>query len=359
MVQLLTPEGERTENPDYPLQISDDEIAALYRDLVLVRRIDTEAVALQRQGELGIWASCLGQEAAQVGSGRALRPHDMAFPSYRELGVAWCRDVDPATMLGLFRGTSLAGWDPFEHNFNTYTIIIGAQTLHATGYAMGIQCDGAVGTGDPERDTACLVYFGDGATSQGDVSESMVWAGSSHLPVVFFCQNNQWAISEPVERQSRIPIFERANGFGFPGVRVDGNDVLASLAVTRQALDHARSAQGPTLIEAYTYRINPHTTNDDPRRYRAASEVEAWKAKDPIDRVRKYLVNHTDISPEFFDELGQESTKLAEHLRTACRTLPEPTPESLFDNVFAEMPDELREQRDEFAEFVRSVEVGA
>jgi 2-oxoisovalerate dehydrogenase E1 component alpha subunit len=359
MVQLLTPDGERTEHPDYPLQISDDEIASLYRDLVLVRRIDTEAVALQRQGELGLWASCLGQEAAQIGSGRALRRHDMAFPSYREHGVAWCRDVDPSVLLALYRGTSLCAWDPAEHNFNLYTIIIGAQTLHAVGYALGVQCDGAVGTGDPERDTATLAYFGDGATSQGDVSEAMVWASASNLPVVFFCQNNQWAISEPVERQSRIPLYRRAAGFGFPGLRVDGNDVLACLAVTRQALDHARSGQGPTLIEAYTYRMNPHTTNDDPRRYRAASETEAWKLKDPIDRVRKYLVNHTAIAPEFFDELDAESQQLAEHLRAACRALPDPSPESVFDDVYAHIPNELREQREAFSEFVRSVGVGA
>jgi pyruvate dehydrogenase E1 component alpha subunit len=359
MVQLLTPDGDRSEHPDYPLQISDDEIAALYRDLVLVRRIDTEAVALQRQGELGIWASALGQEAAQIGSGRALRPHDMAFPSYRELGVAWCRNVEPEVMLGLFRGTNLGGWDPATHNFNLYTIIIGAQTLHAAGYAMGVQCDGAVGTGDPERDTAVLVYYGDGASSQGDVSEAMVLASASNLPLVFFCQNNQWAISEPVERQSRIPLFERAAGFGFPGLRVDGNDVLACLAVTRRALDSARSAQGPTLIEAYTYRMNPHTTNDDPRRYRPASETEAWRLKDPIDRVRKYLVKYTDVAPEFFDDLDAESQQLAERLRVACRAMPDPTAESLFDNVYAEIPDELREQRDAFSEFVRSVGVGA
>ena len=146
MVQLLTPEGHRVHHPDYPLDITDDEIASLYRDLVLVRRIDSEAIALQRQGELGLWASLLGQEAAQIGAGRALKPQDMAFPSYREHGVAWCRDVDPLTLLGLFRGTNLGGFSPHEHNFTNYTIVIGAQTLHATGYAMGVVRDGMVGT---------------------------------------------------------------------------------------------------------------------------------------------------------------------------------------------------------------------
>lgn len=355
MVQLLTPEGQRVEHPDYSLDISDDEIGGLYRDLVLVRRIDTEAIALQRQGELGLWASLLGQEAAQIGAGRALRPQDMAFPTYREHGVAWCRDVDPLTLLGLFRGTNLGGWNPNENNFNLYTIVIGAQTLHATGYAMGVARDGAVGTGDPGRDTAVLAFFGDGASSQGDVNESFVWAGAANLPVVFFCQNNQWAISEPVERQSRVPLFQRASGFGFPGVRIDGNDVLASLAVTRKALDDARSAQGPTLIEAFTYRMNPHTTNDDPRRYRLGSESETWKLKDPIERVRAYLTREARFGAEFFDEVEAEAKRLAEHVRAGCRVLPDPTPASLFDNVHVTMPDDLRAQRDEFVSFVSEV----
>jgi pyruvate dehydrogenase E1 component alpha subunit len=355
MVQLLTPEGQRVQHPEYPLEITDDEIAGLYRDLVLVRRIDNEAINLQRQGELGLWASLLGQEAAQIGAGRALKPHDMAFPTYREHGVAWCRDVDPLALLGLFRGTNLGGFDPLEHNFNMYTIVIGAQTLHATGYAMGVVRDGAVGTGDPNRDTAVLAFFGDGASSQGDVNESFVWAGAANLPIVFFCQNNQWAISEPVERQSRVPLFQRANGFGFPGVRVDGNDVLACLAVTRRALDEARSAQGPTLIEAYTYRMNPHTTNDDPRRYRPGSEAETWKLKDPIERVRAYLTREAGYPSDFFAEVEAEAKKLAEHVRTGCRELPDPTPESVFENVHVGVPPELREQREEFVSFLSEV----
>jgi len=355
MVQLLTPEGHRVQHPDYPLDITDDEIASLYRDLVLVRRIDTEAIALQRQGELGLWASLLGQEAAQIGAGRALKSQDMAFPSYREHGVAWCREVDPLTLLGLFRGTNLGGFSPYEHNFNNYTIVIGAQTLHATGYAMGVVRDGMVGTGNPDRDIAVMTFFGDGASSQGDVNEAFVWAAASNLPVVFFCQNNQWAISEPVERQSRVPLYHRAAGFGFPGVRVDGNDVLACLAVTRRAMDDARSAQGPTLIEAYTYRMNPHTTNDDPRRYRLGSEAETWKLKDPIERVRAYLTREAGFGPEFFAEVEDEAKKLAEHIRTGCRELADPTPESVFADVHVTMPPELREQRDEFVSFLAEV----
>src|SRR6266704_6770203 len=281
LIQLLPPEGERTEHPDYPLELSAEEIRDLYRDLVLVRRIDFEAIALQRQGELGIWASLLGQEAAQVGSARALGPRDMAFPTYREHGVAWCRGLDPMKLLELFRGVSHGGWDPKAHNFHLYTIVIGSQTLHATGYAMGIQRAGLVG----ENGEAVIVYFGDGATSQGDVHEAFVYASVFNAPVVFFCQNNQWAISEPLERQSRVPLYRRARGFGFPGIRVDGNDVFACLAVTRKALAAAHTGQGPTLIEAFTYRMGAHTTTDDPSRYRLEAELEAWKLKDPIERV--------------------------------------------------------------------------
>ncbi|HEY3629736.1 MAG TPA: thiamine pyrophosphate-dependent dehydrogenase E1 component subunit alpha [Jatrophihabitantaceae bacterium] len=356
MVQLLTPEGVRVEHPDYSLDITDDEIKALYRDLVLTRRIDTEAIALQRQGELGLWASCLGQEGAQVGAGRALRHQDMSFPTYREHGVAWCQGVDPLTLLGLFRGTNLGGWDPGENNFNLYTIVIGAQTLHAAGYAMGVVRDGAVGTGDPNRDTAVLAFFGDGASSQGDVNESFVWAAADNLPIVYFCQNNQWAISAPVTTQSRVPIFHRASGFGFPGVRIDGNDVLASLAVTRKALDAARNGLGPTLIEAFTYRMNPHTTSDDPTRYRLGAEAETWKLKDPIERVRAYLAREAGVQHEFFDGIEQESEQLAEHVRAGCRALPDPEPLSVFDHVHVELTDELREQRDTYAAYLDSFE---
>jgi 2-oxoisovalerate dehydrogenase E1 component alpha subunit len=350
LIQLLTPEGERADHPDYPLDLTTDEIKALYRDLVIVRRIDTEAIALQRQGELGIWASLLGQEAAQVGSGRALTPRDMAFPTYREHGVAWCRGLDPTKLLALFRGVSHGGWDPADHNFHLYTIVIGAQTLHATGYAMGIQRDGLVG----ENGEAAIVYFGDGATSQGDVNEAFIWASVFNAPVVFFCQNNQWAISEPLERQSRIPLYQRARGFGFPGVQVDGNDVFACLAVTRKAMQAARDGQGPTLIEAYTYRMGAHTTTDDPTRYRLASELESWKLKDPVERVKAYLVRTGSADAAFFDEIEAEATQVGRHIRKACLEMPDPEPLSMFENVYAEPTALLREEREQYAAYLDS-----
>jgi 2-oxoisovalerate dehydrogenase E1 component subunit alpha len=351
-VQLLTPEGERLEHPDYPLELSADEVKGLYRDLVLVRRIDTEAIALQRQGELGIWASLLGQEAAQVGSGRALGPRDMAFPTYREHGVAWCRGVDPIKLLELYRGVSHGGWDPAEHNFHLYTIVIGAQTLHATGYAMGIQRDGLVG----EDGEAAIVYFGDGATSQGDVNEAFIWASVFNAPVVFFCQNNQWAISEPLERQSRIPLYKRASGFGFPGVRVDGNDVFACLAVTRKAMQAAREGQGPTLIEAFTYRMGAHTTTDDPTRYRLAAELEAWKLKDPVERVKAYLVRSGAADQAFFEAIDAEAADLGRSVRQGCLAMPDPAPMAIFENVYSEPTELLRTEREQFAAYLDSFE---
>jgi 2-oxoisovalerate dehydrogenase E1 component alpha subunit len=353
LVQLLTPEGERVEHPEYTLDLSPQEYRSLHRDLVLVRRIDTEATALQRQGELGIWASLLGQEAAQVGSGRALEAEDFAFPTYREHGVAWCRGVDPLWLLGLFRGVNLGGWDPTAHNFNLYTIVIGSQTLHATGYAMGIQRDGGGSGGYPG---AVIAYFGDGASSQGDVNESFVWASVYNAPVVFFCQNNQWAISEPIEKQTRIPLYQRARGFGFPGIRVDGNDVLACLAVTRAALARAREGSGPTLVEAYTYRMGAHTTSDDPTRYRLASELESWKLKDPIERLKAYLVRTGLADADFFTGVEEEADKLAQHVRDGCRGLPDPEPLDLFDDVYVENTPLLERERTEFASYLASFE---
>ncbi|MFD0774742.1 pyruvate dehydrogenase (acetyl-transferring) E1 component subunit alpha [Streptomonospora algeriensis] len=352
LVQLLTPDGELHEHPDYPLEISTEEIRGLYRDLVLVRRVDTEAVALQRQGELGLWASLLGQEAAQIGSARALRPQDMAFPSYREHGVAWVRGVAPKELLGLFRGVTNGGWDPAKYGLHLYTIVIGSQTLHATGYAMGVQRDGAAG----EDGSAVIAYFGDGATSQGDTSEAFTFAAVNNAPVVFFCQNNQWAISEPPDRQTRVPLYRRAAGFGFPGVRIDGNDVFASLAVTRKAMQQAREGQGPMLIEAFTYRMGAHTTNDDPTRYRVAAELEEWKAKDPILRLRAHMETSGIAGDDFFTEVESEADRLGERLRSECRSLPDPAPLDIFHEVYAEPNTQIDLQRAEFADYLASFE---
>jgi 2-oxoisovalerate dehydrogenase E1 component alpha subunit len=351
LVQLLTPEGERVPNPEFDKYVADigaEDLRGLYRDMVLVRRADREANSLQRQGQLGIWVPLLGQEAAQIGAGRAMRPNDMAFPSYREHGVAWCRGVQPTDLLGIFRGTDNGSWDPLAHRFQTYTIVIGNQVLNAAGYAMGQRFDGKVGDDDGE---ATMVFFGDGATSQGDVHEGFVWASVYDAPLVFFCQNNQWAISEPTERQSRLPLYQRARGYGFPGIRVDGNDVLASLAVSRWALDECRHGNGPVLIEAFTYRMDAHTTSDDPTRYRLSDELEAWKLKDPIERVRVHLVRQDMADKSFFDEVEADADQLAVDLREFCVNMPDPGPERIFSEVYAEASHVLDAQRDEYLNY--------
>ncbi|POX42132.1 pyruvate dehydrogenase (acetyl-transferring) E1 component subunit alpha [Streptomyces sp. Ru73] len=345
-VQLLTPEGERVEHPEYAIDLSAEELRGLYRDMVLTRKFDAEATTLQRQGELGLWPSLLGQEAAQIGSGRALRDDDYVFPTYREHGVAWCRGVDPTNLLGMFRGVNHGGWDPNSNNFHLYTIVIGSQTLHATGYAMGVQKDGA--------DSAVIAYFGDGASSQGDVAESFTFAAVYNAPVVFFCQNNQWAISEPTEKQTRVPLFQRARGYGFPGVRVDGNDVLAVLAVTKAALDRARTGQGPMLVEAYTYRMGAHTTSDDPTRYRGNDELAAWEAKDPILRLRRYLEAEGIADEAFFASVEKEDEALGKRVRDAVRTMPNPDDMAMFEHVYADGHALVDEERAQFAAYQAS-----
>ncbi|MBM4794794.1 pyruvate dehydrogenase (acetyl-transferring) E1 component subunit alpha [Streptomyces sioyaensis] len=352
LVQLLTPEGKRVEHPDYSIDLSPDELRGLYRDMVLTRKFDAEATTLQRQGELGLWASLLGQEAAQIGSGRALRDDDYVFPTYREHGVAWCRGVDPTNLLGMFRGVNHGGWDPSTNNFHLYTIVIGSQTLHATGYAMGVQKDGA--------DSAVIAYFGDGASSQGDVAESFTFSAVYNAPVVFFCQNNQWAISEPTEKQTRVPLYQRARGFGFPGVRVDGNDVLACLAVTRAALERARTGQGPMLIEAFTYRMGAHTTSDDPTKYRADEERAAWEAKDPILRLRTYLEAEGIVDEAYLASIDEESEALGKRVRDAVRAMPDPDDMAIFENVYADGHALVDEERAQFAAYQASfVDAGA
>ncbi|QIB44658.1 pyruvate dehydrogenase (acetyl-transferring) E1 component subunit alpha [Streptomyces aureoverticillatus] len=349
LVQLLTPEGVRVENEAYDKYVADitpDDLRVLYRDMVLTRRFDAEAVTLQRQGELGLWPSLLGQEAAQVGSGRATRADDYVFPTYREHGVAWCKGVDPTLLLGMFRGVNNGGWDPNTNGFQLYTIVIGSQTLHATGYAMGVAKDGA--------DSAVIAYFGDGATSQGDVAEAFTFSAVYNAPVVFFCQNNQWAISEPTEKQSRVPLYQRAQGYGFPGVRVDGNDVLACLAVTKWALERARAGEGPSLIEAFTYRMGAHTTSDDPTRYRRDEEREAWEAKDPILRLRAHLEAEGHADEGFFAELEAESETLGKRVRDVVRSMPDPEPMSIFENIYADGHALVDEERAQFAAYQAS-----
>ena len=359
LVQLLSPEGTLTPHRNFPIDVSGQLLRGMYRDMVLVRRFDREGNALQRQGQLNIWVPLLGQEAAQIGAGRAMRPKDMAFPSYREHGIAWCRGIDPTQLLGIFRGTDHCGWDPKATRFNCYTIVIGNQVLNATGYAMGQRLDGAIGTSaadGEDSNEATIVFFGDGATSQGDVHEGMVFAAAFDAPIVFYCQNNQWAISEPVGKQSRVPLWERSTGYGFPGVRVDGNDVVACLAVTRWALEECRSGNGPVMIEAFTYRMDAHTTSDDPTRYRLADEEQHWKLLDPIERVRVHLSRQGLADQDFFDSVNAEADALAARFRAHCIAMPKPPPERIFANVYSEPHHQLEQQQAQYLVYLASFE---
>jgi 2-oxoisovalerate dehydrogenase E1 component alpha subunit len=349
VVQLISPTGERHPSPGFDPWVDDvstEQLADLYEDMVVVRRIDTEATALQRQGELGLWPPLLGQEAAQIGSARALRPDDFVFSSYRENGVAYCRGVNFTDLMRVWRGTAASGWNPYEVGMATPAVIIGAQTLHATGYALGCKHDGV--------DSVAIAYFGDGATSQGDVNEAMVFAASFQAPVVFFCQNNQWAISEPVGLQSKRHISDRPPGFGIPSMRVDGNDVLAVMAATRIAIDRARTGGGPTFIEAVTYRMGPHTTSDDPKRYRPDGELDEWRAKDPISRVAAFLESRGAFTDALRSRVEQKADAIARDLRAGCLAIAKPDPLSVFDHVFAESHSGLDRQKSQYAAYLAS-----
>ncbi|MDQ4489275.1 thiamine pyrophosphate-dependent dehydrogenase E1 component subunit alpha [Sinomonas sp. ASV486] len=361
-VQLLDEEGRFRSESKLAQSIStlsEDSLRGMYRDMAMIRRFDTEATALQRQGQLALWVPLRGQEAAQIGSGTATLAQDYVFPTYREHGVALTRGIDLADLLRLFRGISNGGWDPRITGFHLYTLVLAAQVPHAVGYAMGMQRDAAraaaqtataqtaaapgagpsatADAGAPSAEPGAVVaYFGDGASSEGDVHESMVFAASFKAPVVFFCQNNQWAISVPSEVQSRIPLFNRAKGYGFPGVRVDGNDVLAVRAVTEWALERARSGKGPVLIEAYTYRQGAHTTADDPTKYRLSDEEQSWVAKDPLSRFEKYLRAEGIADDAFFAQVAAEGDAVAAKARADVLDFVAPSLEDSFRNVYAE-----------------------
>jgi pyruvate dehydrogenase E1 component alpha subunit len=349
LVQLITPAGERVSHPEYDQwvqDISDEQLCSLYEDMVVIRRIDTDATALQRQGELALWPPLLGQEASQIGSARTLRDDDFVFSSYRDNGVAYCRGVDLTDIVRVWRGNASGGWDPYTVNMATPQIIIGSQTLHATGYAMGIQNDGA--------DSVAITYFGDGATSEGDVNEAMVFAASFQAPVVFFCQNNHWAISEPVRLQSHIQIADRPAGFGIPSMRVDGNDVLAVMAATRVALDRARRGGGPTFIEAVTYRMGPHTTADDPTRYRDPNELEDWAAKDPIRRVKALLDRKGLLTEKLEAAVQHKADAVAREMRAGCINMPDPEPLDIFKHVYSTPNSWLDRQQDHYSRYLAS-----
>jgi pyruvate dehydrogenase E1 component alpha subunit len=351
VLRLLEPDGSRiaddTLDP-WVADLSPHELRALHRDMVLTRRLDAEGVALQRQGQLALWAPCRGQEATQVGTAHALAPGDFVFPSYREHGVLLGRGAKPADYVLAWRGEEHSAYDHTIINAAPPQIIIGAQSLHATGWAMGAQRDGST--------DVAVAYYGDGATSQGDVNEAMVFASSFRAPVVFVCSNNQWAISEPVTVQAKYPIAGRAPGFGIPSLRIDGNDALACVAAMRWALDRARRGEGPSFIEAVTYRMGPHTTSDDPTRYRDAAEVDEWAQRDPIARLEAYLRAEGMLDDSGTDEVARAADALAAEVRAACIGATTRAPETMFDHVYAEPHAAVERQKAEYMDYLAGFE---
>jgi 2-oxoisovalerate dehydrogenase E1 component alpha subunit len=343
MIQLLAPDGTLREDARAPLDVTPALCRDLLRDMVLARRFDEEALALQRQGELGLWLMALGQEAAQVGSVRALAPGDYVFPSYREHAAARCRGIGAAELLGQWRGVTHGGWDPARYRFHIYSLVLGTQALHAVGYALGVRFDGA--------GEIVLAYFGDGASSQGDVSEALNWAAVANAPVIFFCQNNQWAISTGASRQMAAPLHLRAAGFGLEAHHVDGNDALAVHAITAQAADSVRRGGRPVFIEATTYRMAGHSTSDDPRRYRADSEVDAWRERDPIARLERLVRDRGWADAAFFADLEAQAGRVAAETRAACLALPDPPSGNIFRFTLHEETELLREQRQWLEEY--------
>ena len=373
-IQLMDENGTVHEHPTFSRYVKDvdgDTLREAYRLMYTTRRFDDEATALQRQGQLALWVPSRGQEAAQVGSALAYAPNDYIFPSYREHAVALARGVDFRDLITIFRGTTTHGWDMKAHNFHTYTKVLAAQTLHAVGYAMGLNFDADIeaetgkrptGQGqatDPATDAqkpAVAVYFGDGSSSEGDAHESMVFAASYDAPVLFFVQNNRWAISVPFEVQSRVPISTRAAGYGFEGLRVDGNDILGVLAVTRYAMEKIRAGEGPVLIEAETYRLGPHTTADDPTKYRDDEELQQRLNADPLIRLEKYLRENGHADDAFFEKLAEEAQELANGVREAAIASEPYEFDRFFDRAYAEEHLQVEEEREFYRNYVAGFE---
>ena len=337
-VQLIAPDGTATAEDRYRRDLPPELLTWLYETMVVTRDLDGEWVNLQRQGELALYAACRGQEAAQVGATACLRKTDWLFPQYRELGAFLVRGITPTQMAAMWRGTWHGGLEFTEKCCAPIAIPIATHTLHAVGAAMAAQRLG--------EDSVTVAFLGDGATSEGDTHEAMNLAAVTKAPCVFYVQNNQWAISVPVHRQHAAPsIAARAGGYGMAGIIVDGNDVLACYAVMAEAAARARAGEGPTLIEAITYRMGPHTTSDDPSRYRSAEELEEWAARDPISRYRTYLERAGVWTERVEQRAAARSARLRAEARSAVIDGPDPDPGELFDHVYAEITPALAAQK--------------
>ena len=319
------------------------ELRRLYQAMVLGRRLDERMVRLQRQGRIGTFAPIKGQEASQIGTVSCLRPGDWTVPSFRETAAMLWRGWPIEQLLRFFSGHLEGGQPAPDQHDLPITIPVATQIPHAVGLAYAAQYRG--------DDAVVMTFFGDGATSEGDFHEAMNFAGVWHVPVIFVCQNNQWAISVPLKKQTHSrTIAEKALAYGFPGVQVDGNDVLAVHAAASEAVARARAGEGPTLIECVTYRLGVHTTADDPTKYRSAEEVAEWERKDPLTRFGAYLQKR-DLLEEGVEE--RVDAEIAEAV-ARFETTPPPDPLVIFDHVYAERPPDLEAQRRSLAERLRA-----
>ena len=334
MLQILTPEGELVGDPPIDVPMT----RKLYRAMVASRLYDRKATAIQKQGRLATYAPFEGQEAAQVGSAAALRPDDWMVATYRDAAAMWMQGYPWELLLAGRTGHERGGSPPDYVNVLPPSITVGAHMLHAVGLSWAERLQG--------NDRIAITYFGDGATSEGDFHEALNFAAVYRTGTVFLCQNNHYAISTGLEGQMATEtIAQKAGAYGIPGVRVDGNDLLAVYWGTKTAIERARSGNGPTLIEAVTYRLGPHTTSDDPTRYRSNEETEEWRGRDPLERVRRYLEVNGAWDEEWQKHIEGEEGIVVERAVELAESLHAPDADELFDSMFAEPTLDLENQR--------------
>ncbi len=348
LLRIIDPDG--TYNSKLEPKLSADMLKAGYRHLVLVRLLDARMLSLQRQGRIGFYVPSTGEEACQVGSAMALEKRDWAFPAYREPGCALWRGFPVELLIAQAYGNAKdaqrgrqmpSHYGARDLNLVTVSSPVGTQITQAVGAAWAAKLR--------KDDVVSLTYFGDGATSEGDFHAGMNFAGVFKAPTIFFCKNNGWAISVPVAKQTAAAtIAQKAQAYGFDGVRVDGNDLLAVYAATKAAVDKARAGGGPTLIEGVTYRMGPHSSSDDPTRYRSKEEVDLWAQRDPIDRMRKYLELKGLWSKPDEERLRTEIDDMIQNTVKEVERNPPPPIESLFEDVYAEMTPQLKEQMEAY-----------
>ena len=331
-------------DPELEPDISDRFLLKLYRTMMLARRFDERLMNLQRQGRIGTFPPISGQEAAHLGTTAVLESSDWFVPAFRETTSEIWRGRSLESIIIYYNGFGEGAYIPEERKDLPLSVPVGSQILHAVGLAWAVKYR--------KTDRAVITYFGDGATSQGDFHEGLNFAGVFQVPAIFVCQNNHWAISIPINKQTRSQtIAQKALAYGIPGIRIDGNDILAAYVAGQEALERARSGEGPTLIECVTYRLTVHTTADDPRRYRSDEEVEDWKKRDPITRFQKYLVEKKLLST---DKIEAIQTEVRDEIQAAVDNAEEQMqkmgdPMHMFEHAYAELPAGIRSQKEEFA----------